>query len=251
MKRRIYLKKKNKSNKKKNILIITLILICATTYFVIDFIGTVLGTKLMEYAKVEVGRIARYVVNYSVTTQSIKDLEFNNLFIITKNKNDEIQSVDFDPVVVNNVLNAITETVISHFKAIESGDFSVIDLSNGFLINTSIDKLKQGIIAEIPMGVVTGNTLLANLGPKLPVKLSTVGEIESEIGTNVEYYGINSVLITVYVNINVSQQVYMPVAIDRIVINQKIPIAIKMIQGVVPNCYFGSLSSSVVSELIK
>lgn len=205
----------------------------------------------MEYAKVEVARIARYVVNYSVTTKNIEALEFDNLFIITKNKNDEIQSVDFDPVVVNTILNAITETVLSHFKAIEEGNLDVIDLSNVFLLNTSIDKLKQGIIAEIPIGVVTGNTLLANLGPKLPVKLSIAGEIESEIGTNIEYYGINSALITVYVNISVSQQIYMPIATDRIVISQKIPIAIKLIQGVVPNCYFGSFSSSVVSEFIK
>jgi sporulation protein YunB len=251
VRKRIYLKKEKKRNKRKHILIATVVLICLSTYFIIDFIGTVLGTKLMEYAKVEVGRIARYVVNYSVTTKSINDLEFNNLFIITKNKDDEIQSIDFDPVVVNTVLNAITETVISHFKAIESGDLDIIDLSNGFLLNTSIDKIKQGIIAEIPIGVVTGNTLLANLGPKLPVKLSIAGEIESEINTNVEYYGINSALLTVYANINVSQQIYMPIATDRIVISQKIPIAIKMIQGVVPDCYFGSLSSSVVSKLIK
>jgi len=149
------------------------------------------------------------------------------------------------------VLNAITETIISHFKAIEEGDLDVIDLSNNFLLNTSVDKLKQGIIAEIPIGVVTGNTLLANLGPKLPVKLSIAGEIESEIGTNVDYYGINSALITVYVNIDVSQQIYMPIATDRVVVSQKIPIAIKMIQGVVPNCYFGSLTSSVVSRPIK
>lgn len=252
MKKRIYLKKKRNKKKGKTILIFTAILILLSTYFVIDFIGTIFGTKLMEYAKVEVGRIARYVVNYSVTTKNIKELEFNNLFIITKNKNDEIQSVDFDPVVVNTLLNSITETVISHFKAIEEGNLDVIDLSKGFLINTNIDKLKQGIIAEIPIGVVTGNSLLANLGPKLPVKLSIAGEIESYIGTSVEYYGINNVLITVYVNIDVSQQIYMPIATDRVVISQKIPIAIKMIQGVVPNCYFGNLNgSSVVSELIK
>jgi len=251
VKKRIYLKKKSKNSKRKNILIVTIIFICLATYFTIDFIGTVLGTKLMEYAKVEAGRIARYVVNYSVTTKSIKELDFNNLFIITKNNNDEIQSVDFDPIVVNTILNTITETVISHFKAIEMGDLDSIDLSNGFLLNTNIDKLNQGIVAEIPIGVVSGNTLLANLGPKLPVKLSMMGEIESEIGTNIEYYGINNALITVYVNINVSQQVYMPIATDRIVISQKIPIAIKMIQGVVPNCYFGSLNSSVVSEFIK
>lgn len=252
MRRRVHLKKKISKNKKKNILIITLVLIGLATYFMIDFVGRILGNSLMDYAKIEVARIARYVVNYSVTTKNIKELEFDNLFVVTKNKNDEIQTVDFDPVVVNNVLNSITETVIEHFRAIEEGDLSVIDLSKGFLINTDIDKLKQGIIAEIPVGVVTGNTLLSNLGPKLPVKLSIAGEIESYIGTDIKYYGINNALITVYANIDVSQQIYMPIATGRVVISQKIPIAMKMMQGVVPDCYFGNLNStSLVNKLIK
>lgn len=252
MKKRIHLKKHHKKKFKKQFLLITLVLICVVTFSLINFIGGVLGDKLIEYAKTEVARIARYVVNYAVTTDNIKELQFDNLLTVTKNKDDEIQSVDFDPIVVNNVLNAITETVLSHFKAIEEGNLDVIDLSEGFLINTDIDKLKQGIIAEIPIGVVTNNALLSNLGPKLPVKLSIAGEIESYVDTEIEYYGINNVLVKVYVNIDVSQQIYMPIATGRVVISQKIPIAIKLLQGVVPDCYFGNLNSSnIVSEVIK
>jgi len=206
----------------------------------------------MEYAEIEAGRIARYIVNYAVTTENIKELKFNDLFIVEKNKNDEIQTVDFDSIVVNNVLNTITETVIKYFKAVEEGNLEIINLSEGFLINTDTNKLKEGIIAEIPMGIVTGNTILSNLGPKIPVKLSVAGQVESQIGTEVEYYGINNALITVYVNIDVSQQIYMPIATGRVVISQKIPIAIKMMQGVVPDCYFGNLNSSeIVNKIIK
>ncbi len=206
----------------------------------------------MEYAKVEVGRIARYVVNYSVSSNNIKEMAAKDLFVVNKNKNDEIQTVDFDPVMINEILNSITENVINNFKAIESGNLEVINLSNGFLINTDIDKLKQGIITEIPIGIITDNALLSNLGPKLPVKLSIAGEIESYVDTKIDYYGINNALITVYVNIDVSQQIYMPIAVDRIIISQKIPIAIKMMQGVVPNCYFGGLTtSSVIKDIVK
>ncbi len=206
----------------------------------------------MEYAKVEVGRIARYVVNYSVSSNNIKEMAAKDLFVVNKNKNDEIQTVDFDPVMINEILNSITENVINNFKAIESGNLEVINLSNGFLINTDVDKLKQGIITEIPIGIITDNALLSNLGPKLPVKLSIAGEIESYVDTKIDYYGINNALITVYVNIDVSQQIYMPIAVDRIIISQKIPIAIKMMQGVVPNCYFGGLTtSSVIKDIVK
>ena len=251
MKKKLYFKRKFKS-KKIYVLAIVLLLVVSCSWVVIDFVGTKLGNSLIGYAEVEAGRIARYVVNYAVTTQNIKELTFNDLFIVSKNSKEEIQTVDFDPVVVNNVLNAITETVIMHFKAIEEGNLELLDLTNSFLINTDIDKLKQGIIAEIPIGIVTGNALLSNLGPKLPVKLSISGEIESQLETEIKYYGINNALISVYVNIKVSEQIYMPIATGRVVITQKIPIAIKLMQGIVPNAYFSNLDSmSVLREIAK
>lgn len=243
---------KSKKKKKKNILILTIIVMIISVFLMITFVGKTIGNKMMEYAKTEVGRIARYVVNYSVSSNNIKEMAAKDLFVIHKNKNDEIETIDFDPVMINEILNSITENVINNFKAIESGKLDVINLSNGFLINTDIDKLKQGIVAEIPIGVITDNALLSNLGPKLPVKLSIAGEIESYVDTKIDYYGINNALITVYVNIDVSQQIYMPIAVDRIVINQKIPIAIKVMQGVVPNCYFGALTtSSMTKNIVK
>lgn len=253
MHKKIHLKnRKRKDKKKKKFLFFTLLIMAIAVFLMINFIGKTIGSKLMEYAKVEVGRIARYVVNYSVSSNNIKKMAAKDLFVVNKNRNDEIQTVDFDPVMINEILNSITENVINNFKAIESGNLEVINLSNGFLINTDVDKLKQGIITEIPIGIITDNALLSNLGPKLPVKLSIAGEIESYVDTKIDYYGINNALITVYVNINVSQQIYMPIAVDRIIISQKIPIAIKMMQGVVPNCYFGGLTtSSVLKDIVK
>lgn len=252
MRKKVNLKIKNKKKIKINLCLTTLTLVFICTYFVIDFVGKNFSNKLIKYAEIEVGRIARYVVNYAVTTENIKNLKFNNLFIVGKNSNNEIQTVDFDPVVVNTVLNKITETVIEYFKAIEEGNLNIINLSDGFLINTEIDKLKQGIILEIPIGVITDNAILSNLGPKIPVKLSLVGEIESELETEVKYYGINNALITVYANIKVSEQIYMPIATGSIVINQKIPIAMKLIQGIVPNTYFGNLDNySASNNIIK
>lgn len=248
MKRKIRLKDNKNIKTKKNFLTLTVIFLILSSFFLIDFIGKNFSSKLLKYAEAEVSRIAKYVVNYAVTTKNIKELEFNELFIVNKNSKEEIQTVDFDPVVVNNVLNSITETIIAHFKAIEEGNLDTIDLPNSFILNVDINKLKQGVVAEIPIGVITGNSLLANLGPKLPVKLSILGEIESQLETEVKYYGINNALITVYVNIKVSEQIYMPVATGKVEITQKIPIAIKLIQGIVPDTYFGNMNGMLHIE---
>lgn len=246
MQKRLHLKGKTKI--KRKLLLFTLITIIIFSIFTVQFIGKTLGEKMIKYAEAEVSRIAKYVVNYAVTTKNIQELEFNELFIISKNSNEEIQTVDFDPVVVNNILNSITETILSYFKAIEQGDLEVIDLSNSLLLNVDINKLERGIVAEIPIGTITDNALLSNLGPKIPVRLSIIGEIESELETEIKYYGINNALITIYVNIRVSEQIYMPIATGKVVVSQRIPIAIKLMQGIVPNAYFGNIDGLLKSN---
>lgn len=246
MQKRLHLKGKTKI--KRKLLLFTLITIIIFSIFTVQFIGKTLGEKMIKYAEAEVSRIAKYVVNYAVTTKNIQELEFNELFIISKNSNEEIQTVDFDPVVVNNVLNSITETILSYFKAIEQGDLEVIDLSNSLILNVDINKLERGIVAEIPIGTITDNALLSNLGPKIPVRLSIIGEIESELETEIKYYGINNALITIYVNIRVSEQIYMPIATGKVVVSQRIPIAIKLMQGIVPNAYFGNIDGLLKSN---
>ena len=48
------------------------------------------------------------------------------------------------------------------------------------------------------MGIITNNALLSNLGPKVPVKINLVGNVISNVGTKVENYGINSIMVEVY-----------------------------------------------------
>ncbi len=243
------IKLKNKKHKYKKVLFfLTIIFIIVGTYLTINYVGNRLGKKLLEYASNEVGRIARYVVNYACSTDDIKELEFNDLFVMTKNQNDEIKTIDFNPIVVNNILNAVTKNVIKYFKALEEGNLEVINLKDNFFIKTDLDKLKEGIVVEIPMGAVTGNALLANLGPKIPVKLLLTGDIESYIDTDIKYYGINNALITIYVNLKVSEEIYMPITTGRVTISQKIPIAIKLIQGIVPNFYFDNMGISSIVD---
>ena len=61
--------------------------------------------------------------------------------------------------------------------------------------------------------------------------------------TNVKEYGINNSLITVSVEIKVELMVILPFSTDYVNITNYVPIAIKLIQGKVPQVYGGSLLS--------
>lgn len=237
---RVHLRKK----RNKNWLVYTCVLAFVFSLIIIFKLGTFINEKVMEYATIEAQKICKYIVNFAVNSDNISSINFDNLFITTRNANGDIQSVDFDSTVVNDTLNKITETVIKYFKSVENGELDIIDLSKNLLTNTDIDLLREGIVMEIPIGIISNNSLLSNLGPKIPLRLSFTGEVESYISTSVNEYGINNALITIFVNIDVSEQVILPIASEKITVSQKIPIAIKIINGVVPNYYWGDITGN-------
>lgn len=102
-----------------------------------------------------------------------------------------------------------------------------------------INDLKKGIIAKIPIGVITKNSLLANIGPEIPIRLHYVGDVNSNITTEITPYGINNALVKIGVKLEMTAQIILPFLTDKMVLNCDIPLAIKMIQGTVPN-YYGS-----------
>ena len=104
--------------------------------------------------------------------------------------------------------------------------------------------LKKGIIFEIPSGLVFENTFFSNLGPTIPIKLNLVGDIISEVTTKVTNYGINNALIEVRICIKLTEQVILPLATNRIEIESSVPVALKLIQGTVPNYYLNGISNS-------
>ena len=116
-------------------------------------------------------------------------------------------------------------------------------VSDTIFSNYDLHKLKQGIIYEIPSGVVFKNSLLSNLGPKIPVRINLVGDVTSDIQTKVSNYGINNVFLEVIVYVEVSMQVLLPFASKTVQANTSIPIVMKIIEGSVPNFYYPSLTN--------
>jgi len=233
-----------KETKKYNWIIYALLASLLGGISLVFLLGSFINERMIDYATIEAQKICKYIVNFAVNSENISNINFDNLFVTTRNSSGDIQSVDFDSTVVNDTLNKITETVIRYFKAVENGEIDIIDLSKNLLTNTDIELLREGIVLEIPLGIVTDNSLLTNLGPKIPLRLSFTGEVESYISTSIDEYGINNALITIFVNIDVSEQVILPIESKKITVSQKIPIAIKIINGVVPNYYWGDIASN-------
>ena len=254
--RRMKLKKVKLAHK----FIIVVVIILFFTIVSLKIFSTNMRPVFLRIAKSEAKKMATIVINDSVGKQLVinnfrikinNDLTIDNLFDITKDNNGNITSIDFNSKVVNKVLTTTTNSAIMHLKYVEDGRVDLLNISDNVLANYDQKKLRKGIIYSIPMGIIFGNTLLANIGPKLPVKFSLIGSVNSNINTKITNYGINNALIEVYVDLSVELEVILPLMTDIVEIKSSIPVAIKLIQGNVPEYYANALSNPSLSIPIK
>lgn len=236
--KRIRLKKKIKI--KNSIVILFLLFISLLMAF--KFINSKVNPILLDYANMEARKLSSIIINDAIS-KNFKSINVDDLFIITK-EGSEIKSLDFNPIIVNQVLTNTTTLIQTNLKYLEQGKIELLNLNTDALIDYNTDKLRQGIIYEIPSGVIFGNSFLANIGPKIPVRFSIVGDIISYVNSNVKDYGINNALIEVNVVLELSIQVILPFVTDKISIETSIPVALKLIQGNVPNYYLNGIQNS-------
>lgn len=244
LKRRIYL---FKNGNKSKILIIILLGIIICVWLSLRFINNKASPILFSYAELESKKLASIVINDAIAKNVTNDINIDELFLITKDSKNEIKTIDFNPITVNKMLTSVTSSIQKNLKYIENGKIELISLDEDLLIDYEIDKLRKGIICEIPTGVILGNSFLSNLGPKIPVKFNLDGDIISHVNTNITDYGINNAVIEININLDLSMQLILPFKSDKTSINTSIPVAIKLIQGSVPNYYLNGINQNSAS----
>ncbi len=146
------------------------------------------------------------------------------------------------------MVGLITSNVQDYLKKLEDGDIQSIGIKNTVTF-ASKDKLKKGIIYEIPSGLVFNNVIMTNIGPKIPVRLSLLGDVSTNFKTDVTNYGINNALIKLVITVEIKEQVILPFTSKQISVKTEVPLALKLMQGDIPHYYFnGSTMPNVVAE---
>lgn len=238
MKKRIHLKKKKKI-RKINIFLITIIGVIIGVILLLNNINKKFTPILLETAELEIGKFSTIVVNKAIAQVLEDKINTEDLFDTIMNEKGEIQTIDFNPIIVNQVLNVATSVVQNNLKLLEEGNLDTIGIYDMDLPENRIKDLKKGIITKIPIGVITGNSILANLGPSIPIRLHYIGDVNSNITTKITQYGINNALVEIGVKLQMTAQIILPFTTNKMSLDCDIPLAIKMIQGNVPN-YYGS-----------
>lgn len=199
-----------KRKKKKNKLFLILFILIIVIFFSLHFISERLTPAIKNYSNLEIKHLVTEII-----TDTIRKIEIDDdILYVTKGKNDEISSIEYNTEKINNLLSDVNE-----------------------LLEIKINKIRNKVVFYIPSFAIISNSLLANLGPKIPVKFTTIGNITNNVQTEVKDYGINNALVTVFLDININCKVILPVSEENIGINQRVQVAMKLIQGQIPNYY--------------
>ena len=208
-----------------------ILIIIIIAVLIINYIDKKISPVIMKYSIGEMKRVVSTIINRSVIDNTFNDIDINDLFIITRNSNEEVITMTLDSRIANIITNRITDTCEDNLRKVEEGKYDEIK--------------KEFNIGEeyffVPSGLFLGNGLLNNIGPKIPISFKMIGNVNGEIETDVKEYGINNSVINISVEIKVELMVILPLGSEFISISNNIPLAIKLIQGKVPNIYGGNL----------
>ncbi len=218
------------------IMFITMLLIIVILSFI--YINKKVSPVMISIAEEETNSLGSIIINDSVHKYISNNLDYNKLFIITYNSNNEIETIDLDTIVVNKVITNINNNIQLNLKYLELGRIDKLNIDDNLLIQYS-KKNDKGIIYELPISLAYSNPFIANISPKIPVKINVIGNVNSTINNTIKNYGINNILLETYLDIEVTLQVILPYQKDKTIIKNHIPIGVKIIKGNIPNYYSG------------
>ena len=105
-------------------------------------------------------------------------------------------------------------------------------------IKETLKNLEKQVL-YIPLGQALNSSLLAHYGPNITVRLLPVGTVNVTFGDSFEDAGINQTRHILYLNMDTTVKIVVPLVTEDIVVNNRVPIAETIIIGEVPNTYFG------------
>lgn len=193
---------------------------------------------MIKSASLEVNRITSIIVNNGVR-KYLSDNEKVNVVDIVRN-GDRIEVIRYNTSVVNKISMDISNSIEQDINYMIMGDFEKIDFSSSKIADSYYDKIDNGLVLGISIGNITGNSLLANVGPRIPLKLEMVGNVNVDIKNKITEYGMNNALMEVFIEIEVNPVIVMPFLSEEISVVNRIPLVTEIIQGEIPDGYFGN-----------
>ncbi|WP_312114605.1 sporulation protein YunB [Brevibacillus reuszeri] len=200
--------------------------IIAITLFVIIglFILFIVAEKrveptLMLIAQSKADQVAKLAITDAVTKRLTQQgVDFNEIVIMEKDEEGSIKAVNFNFKEYSRIIGETTARIQNRLKEFE----------------------EENVKTTIPLGLATKNVFLEHLGPDIPVSFVPIGAVKTRLETRLKQAGINMVLVTVFIYVEVDLRVIIPFATKQQTVTTEIPITEALIVGKVPNYLYNN-----------
>lgn len=226
------------------IFMIALVLFCVMTVFGAIILSEAIKPTLMELALTEAEQAVIYAVNYGLSDRTLKemrhDVDFSKENILvnenrfmhkTFDKDSEPQLITFNGLAIQQFIAHRTGKIQHFLRLIENGKLSINHDGDSII---KFNKKPVGISTQVPIGSVTGVTLLNNLGPNIPIHFEVMNNVETKLQQKIDRVGINSSHIQLSVQVRVKIKVVMPFMTKATWIDHPFPIVEETVKGKIP-----------------
>ena len=197
--------------KKQKITKIFIIMVIAfsTVKIVLDAILPIFDTLCKDKAK----SIATIISNEQATNV-MREHTYDELFTIEKDNNGNITMIKSNVYAINEIISDVA-----------------------IKIQNEIEKRGREDI-EIALGSFTGFKLLAGKGPGVPIRISSIGNVETDIRSEFTAKGINQTLHRIYLQVECEISILTPYEDITQKIANQVLIAENVIVGKIPSTYY-------------
>lgn len=217
----------NKSLKRKQKIakiFIIMIIAFSTVKIVLDAILPIFDTLCQDKAK----SIATIISNEEATNV-MKEHTYDELFTLEKDKDGNITMIKSNIIPINEIISNVAVKIQ----------------------NTINQRGRENI--EIALGSFTGFKLLSGKGPGVPIKISSIGNVETDLRSEFSEKGINQTLHRVYLQVDCEVSILTPYnSISEKISNQVLLIE-NVIVGKIPSTYYNleGVDSNSALEIIE
>ncbi|MEI3605490.1 sporulation protein YunB [Pseudogracilibacillus sp. SE30717A] len=221
------------------LLLLTTMIFLAVIILSLWLIDRGIRPTLMDIANEKTIEFATRTINSAV--KSTENISFDDLVDIQMDNNGNVATLGWDADAVNRALRTTTERAEYFLYGMNKGQ--QIDVNDPDLqpieFGDSVGDLaaKDPTVVEIPLGQATGNTVLANLGPKIPVHFEIIGSLRSDVVHEVKEFGVNAALVEIYIPVDVNIKIVVPFSTATAEVSTNVFIDSRVIMGDVPEFY--------------
>ena len=205
---KIYSRKKINLSKEYKLVLAVLITAILTVCYLVKTIGPTFNQLCLNEAK----SVATKIVHETID-EVMEKYGYNDLVTLVKDKEEKIVSMQANIAIINKIISQIS-----------------------LKIQDKIDNTPNRDI-YIRLGSFTGIKLLSGRGPKVPIRISSIGNIKTEVMSEFTSTGINQSIHRIFTNITCKIEVLTPFNTISNEIEEKIILAENVIIGNIPENY--------------